>query len=69
VPFIGEYGAIDHPKVPLAEREKYYRTITAAYASIGVQSCAWAYTNTFKLRQGNQWLRGMVEALQTTTTL
>jgi endoglucanase len=69
VPFIGEYGAIDHPQVPLSERIEYYRTITAAYASIGVQSCAWGYTNTFKLRDGNAWLPGMVEAIQTTTNL
>ncbi len=69
VPFLGEYGVIDHPQVPLNERVNYYRTITSAYASIGVQSCAWAYTNTFKLREGNAWLPGMVEAIQTTTTL
>jgi endoglucanase len=69
VPFLGEYGVIDHPKVPLSERVRYYREITSAYASIGVQSCAWGYTNTFKLRQGNAWLSGMVEAIRTTTTL
>jgi len=69
VPFLGEYGAIDHPQVPLSERIKYYRTMSSAYASIGVQSCAWAYTNTFKLREGDAWLPGMVEAIETTTTL
>jgi endoglucanase len=69
VPFIGEYGAIDHAQVPLSERRKYYETLTSAYASIGVQSCAWGYTNTFKLREGNAWLPGMVEAIKTTTTL
>lgn len=67
--FVGEYGANDDPAIPLSERVKYYGTITSAYASIGVQSCAWAYTNTFKLRDGNAWLPGMVEAIQTTTTL
>lgn len=67
--FVGEYGANDDPGVPLAERINYYGTITAAYASIGVQSCAWAYTNTFRLRDGNAWLPGMVEAIRTTTTL
>jgi len=65
--FVGEYGANDDPGVPLAERVNYYGTITAAYASIGVQSCAWAYTNTFRLRDGNAWLPGMVEAIRTTT--
>ena len=69
VPFAGEYGAIDDPRVPLAERIKYYRTVSSAYASIGVQTCAWGYTNTFKLREGSHWLPGMVEAIQTTTTL
>jgi len=67
--FVGEYGVHDDPAIPLSERVKYYGTITSAYASIGVQSCAWAYTNTFKLRDGNAWLPGMVEAIQTTTTL
>jgi endoglucanase len=67
--FVGEYGVHDDPAIPLAERVKYYGTITSAYASIGVQTCAWAYTNTFKLRDGNAWLPGMVEAIQTTTTL
>lgn len=69
VPFVGEYGAIDDPRVPLAQRIEYYRTITSAYASIGVQTCAWGYTNTFKLRDGANWLPGMVEAIRTTTTL
>lgn len=69
VPFIGEYGAIDHPQVPLEQRIEYYRTVSAAYASIGVQSCAWGYTNTFRLRQGNAWVPGMIEAIQTTTNL
>jgi len=69
VPFLGEYGANDDPAIPVSERIKYYGTITAAYASIGVQSCAWAYTNTFKLRDGNHWIPGLVEALETTTTV
>lgn len=67
--FVGEYGAYDHPSVPLAERIKYYGAVSSAYASIGVQSCAWAYTNTFRLRDVNAWLPGMVEAIRTTTTL
>ncbi len=67
--FVGEYGANDHPAVPLAQRILYYGTVSSAYASIGVQSCAWAYTNTFKLRDGNGWLPGMVEAIRTTSTL
>ena len=69
VPFVGEYGAIDHASVPLSERVKYYQTMTSAYASIGVQSCAWGYSNTFKLREGANWLPGMLDAIKTTTTL
>lgn len=67
--FVGEYGANDVAGVPLSERIKYYGTISAAYASIGVQSCAWAYANTFRLRDGSTWLPGMIEAIRTTTTL
>lgn len=69
VPFLGEYGAYDIAGVPLSERIEYYGTVSAAYASIGIQSCAWAYTNTFRLREGDAWLPGMIEAIQTTTTL
>lgn len=69
VPFVGEYGAIDDTGVPLAQRILYYGTITSAYASIGVQTCAWGYTNTFKLRDGSAWLPGMLDAIYTTTTL
>jgi endoglucanase len=67
--FVGEYGANDVAGLPLAERVKYYGTMTSAYASIGVQSCAWAYANTFRLRDGGAWLPGLVEAIRTTTTL
>jgi endoglucanase len=69
VPFVGEYGAIDDPGVPLSERIKYYSTMTSAYASIGIQTCAWGYTNTFRLRDGGSWLPGMLDAIKTTTTL
>ncbi|MHA6718131.1 glycoside hydrolase family 5 protein [Sphingomonas sp. RS6] len=67
--FVGEYGANDVAGVPLAQRVVYYGAVSSAYASIGVQSCAWAYTNTFRLRDGSAWLPGMVEAIRTTTTL
>lgn len=67
VPFVGEYGATDIAAVPLAQRIDYYGTVSAAYASIGIQTCAWAYTNTFRLREGRAWLPGMVEAIRTTT--
>lgn len=66
---LGEYGASDDPGVPLAQRLQYYGTISSAFASIGVPSCAWAYANAFKLRDEKGWLPGMVGAIRTTTTL
>ncbi len=70
VPFVGEYGAIDDTGISLDQRILYYRQMTSAYASIGVQTCAWGYTNTFRLRdQTGDWLPGIVDAIKTTTTL
>ncbi len=69
VPFVGEYGANDIPEVPVSERINYYDTVTAAYASVGVQTCAWGYTNGFRLRDGDHWIPGMLAAIHTTTTL
>lgn len=69
VPFVGEYGAIDDTGISQAQRNLYYGTITSAYASVGIQTCAWAYTNTFKLRDASDWLPGMLAAIHTTTTL
>ena len=68
VPFMGEYGAYE--QVPLAQRIAYYRTVSAAFASIGIQGCAWGYTNTFHLwRDGSGWTRPLLDAISTTTTL
>lgn len=61
VPFVGEYGAIE--TIPPGQRVAYYRTVTAAFASLGVASCAWGYRNAFPLWKNGQWLPGMVEAL------
>ena len=47
VPFVGEYGA--WVTRPLAEREEFYETLSEAFASLGIDSCAWGYTNTFEL--------------------
>lgn len=69
VPFIGEYGAIDDTGISNEQRVLYYHTVTSAWASIGLQSCAWGYSNTFKLRAGNAWVPGMLEGLATTTTV
>ena len=67
MPFIGEYGAYEG--VPLDQRALYYKTITAAFASIGVQSCAWGYTNTFHLRRDDiGWISQILDVISTTTT-
>ncbi|MHB8287391.1 MAG: glycoside hydrolase family 5 protein [Caulobacteraceae bacterium] len=68
VPVMGEYGANGDPRVPLAQRIRYYKTISAAFASVGVQSCAWGYRNSFPLRGRDRWLPGMIDAISTTTT-
>lgn len=66
---LGEYGASDNPGVPLAQRLHYYGTLSSAFPSIGVQSCAWAYANAFRLRDDKGWLPGMTSAIRTTKTL
>jgi endoglucanase len=68
VPFLGEYGAYD--PIPEDQRVSYYRTITSAFASIGIQSCAWGYTNTFNLwRDATGWDQQLLTAIATTTTV
>lgn len=47
VPFVGEYGAFQTR--PLAEREEFYQTLSKGFASLGIDSCAWGYTNTMDL--------------------
>ncbi|MDB5692696.1 MAG: hypothetical protein JWO81_1759 [Alphaproteobacteria bacterium] len=67
-PFAGEYGA--HETKPDAARATYYATVSAAFASVGVQSCAWGYTNTFHLwRDGTGWVDHIADGIVTTTTL
>ena len=68
VPVLGEYGTTDDPRLPLAQRVRYYRTISAAFASIGVQGCAWGYRNASQLWNGRRWLPGLVESISATTT-
>jgi endoglucanase len=67
VPFAGEYGAYD--RIPLDQRVAYYRTISAAFASIGIQSCAWGYSNTFRLWDGSGWIVPPRDSIATTTTI
>lgn len=67
VPFMGEYGAIE--TIPLAERANYYKVMTSAFASIGIQSCAWGYINAFPIATDSGWMTGMLESISTTTSL
>jgi endoglucanase len=46
--FIGEYGAYE--VLPVAQRAPYYKAVNAAFKTARVDSCAWAYTNTFPFR-------------------
>ena len=68
VPFVGEYGAFN--PIPLDQRASYYKTITRAFASVGVQSCAWGFTNTFHLWEDDTgWIDEIIDQIATTTTL
>jgi endoglucanase len=57
VPFAGEYGAIEN--IPSEQRAAWYRTVSSAFASAGVASCAWGYRNTFPLWRDGKWLPEM----------
>ncbi|MEP9401372.1 glycoside hydrolase family 5 protein [Sphingomonas sp. VNH70] len=68
VPFVGEYGAWEGRSAE--QRARYYPIVSTAWASAGIQSCAWGYTNTFQLyRDDGGWLDGAVDRITTTTTL
>jgi endoglucanase len=68
VPFAGEYGA--HESKANDQRAHYYALVSAAFASAGVQSCAWGYTNTFHLwRDSSGWVGTISDGIVTTTTL
>ncbi len=66
VPLLGEFGAYDIAGISTADRLAYYGTISAAFASIGVQSCAWSFTNGFSLYRGGKWVSGFPAAILTT---
>lgn len=66
VPILGEYGAQDDPRVPLSQRVRYYGAVSAAFASVGIDSCAWDYRTGFRIRDGDHWLPGVLEAIKTT---
>jgi endoglucanase len=57
VPFVGEYGAIQ--TIPTAQRAAWYHTVSSAFASLGVATCAWGYRNAFPLWRDGKWLPEM----------
>jgi len=62
VPFMGEYGAFE--QIPADQRALYYGTVSSAFASIGIASCAWAYVNTFPLyRDRSGWIAPIVDPI------
>ncbi|QGP80132.1 cellulase family glycosylhydrolase [Sphingobium sp. CAP-1] len=65
VPFVGEYGAIQD--IPIDQRALYYGAVSHAFASIGVQSCAWSFTNTFQLSNNSNWITAITDVIATTT--
>jgi len=68
VPFVGELGANEARAT--AQRAIYYNLTSSAFASIGVQTCEWGYTNTHQLwRDGEGWLPGIADGIVTTATL
>jgi endoglucanase len=68
VPFAGEIGA--HESKPNDQRAIYYDLVSSAFASAGVQSCAWGYTNTYQLwRDQGGWVGGIADRIVTTTSL
>ena len=63
VPLMGEYGAQDDARVPVAQRAAYYGAVHRAFAAIGVPGCAWGYRSGFRLRDGDRWVPGTIEAI------
>ena len=62
VPIMGEFGAQEDARVPLDQRRAYYGAVHKAFAAIGVPGCVWGYRSGFRLRVGDRWLPGMIEA-------
>jgi endoglucanase len=61
--FMGEFGAFEG--IPLDQRVTYYGTVHQAFAAAGVDSCAWAYTNTMPLRDpaSGTWIAALLGAV------
>jgi endoglucanase len=61
--FLGEFGAYEG--IPLAQRVAYYGAVHQAYTAAGIDSCAWAYTNTMPLRDPatGAWITELLDAI------
>jgi endoglucanase len=61
--FLGEFGAYEG--IPLDQRVTYYGTVHGAFAAAGIDTCAWAYTNTMPLRDPatGAWIPALLDAL------
>ncbi|WP_271077256.1 glycoside hydrolase family 5 protein [Aurantiacibacter sp. MUD61] len=64
-PFIGETGAYD-AHISLEQRVAYHSAVTQQFAPLGIDSCMWAYTNTFPFRdqETGEWHPELLEAIQ-----
>jgi endoglucanase len=60
VPFMGETGAYDR-YIPIEQRVQYTQAVHKAFTPLGVDQCAWAYTNTFPFydHAAGRWLPGL----------
>lgn len=64
VPLLGETGAIAET-MPLEQRVKYHTAVADAFGKVGVDSCMWAYANTFPFwdRNTGRWNPGLLSAV------
>jgi len=65
VPLFGEYGVTRGRSTD--QRRQYIATVGAAYASIGVQNCAWGYLGTYGLYDDVTGWDPVAAAVRTTT--
>jgi len=60
--FMGEYGAYDRT-IPTAQRAAYYKAVHDAFARAGIDGCVWGYTSSFRFREGDRWIRPLLDAI------
>jgi endoglucanase len=59
--FLGEFGAIN--TAALADRARYTKMARETAEALGIGWCAWSYTNSFHIREGDRWIPEMLDAL------